>query len=135
MILLILITFWLSTSYSDSAAGKGIVFFEGTLKEAFELSRKTNKPIFVDVYASWCGQCRQLKKTFKDAEVAAYYNANFINIAVDGEKDDGPALMKRYGIKSYPTLLILDANSKQLARATGFMKPYILINFGRRVVP
>jgi thiol:disulfide interchange protein len=121
--------------FADSAKSNGIVFFEGSFKDALAQSQQTKKPVFIYVYASWCGTCKQLKKNFKDEAVGNYYNANFIPFAIDGEKPEGVSIMKRYNIKSYPTLLIVDSNAKQLARTTGFMKPYILINFGRRVVP
>ena len=64
-----------------------------------------------------------------------YYNKNFINVMVDGETEEGRALVYHYQISSYPTLLIVDSNGLRLAKAEGFMEPYILINFGRRVVP
>ncbi|MEZ4839047.1 MAG: hypothetical protein R2782_07815 [Flavobacterium sp.] len=67
--------------------------------------------------------------------MGAYFNKNFINIAIDGETEEGDKILNRYDIRSYPTLLILDTKGHVLARQTGFMKPYILINFGRRVVP
>jgi thiol:disulfide interchange protein len=117
-------------------AAKGIDFFKGTFQEALALAEKEQKHVFVDVYATWCGPCKQLKRTtFKDKEVGEYFNKNFINIAIDGETEEGDKILSRYNIRSYPTLLILDAKGRVLTRQTGFMKPYILINFGRRVVP
>lgn len=114
---------------------KGIDFFDGSFSQALALSKQTGKPIFIDFYATWCGPCKQLKKSFRDAEVGNYYNKNFVALSINGEKGEGPALMRRYGVNSYPTLLIIDGNGKPLARGSGYMKPYILVNFGRRVVP
>lgn len=120
----------------DETVAKGIDFFKGTFQEALALAEKEQKYVFVEVYATWCGPCKQLKRTtFKDKEVGAYFNKNFINIAIDGETEEGDKILSRYQIRSYPTLLILDAKGRVLTRQTGFMKPYILINFGRRVVP
>ncbi len=115
---------------------KGIQFFEGTFKEALLKAKDLNKPIFLDVYAKWCGPCKLLKRTtFKDEEVGAYFNANFINIAIDGETKEGNELMKKYNIRAYPSLLIIDSNGEIKTRETGYLKPKILINFGRRVIP
>ncbi|RXR29082.1 DUF255 domain-containing protein [Flavobacterium piscinae] len=120
----------------EATAAKGIDFFKGTFQEALALAEKEQKYVFVEVYATWCGPCKQLKRTtFKDKEVGVYFNKNFINIAIDGETEEGDKILSRYNIRSYPTLLILDAKGRVLTRQTGFMKPYILINFGRRVVP
>lgn len=115
---------------------KGIEFFDGTYTEALERAKKENKHVFLDVYATWCGPCKMLKKqTFKDEEVGNYYNKNFINIAIDGETEEGRKLMSLYNINSYPTLLIVDSEGKVKTRHSGFMKPYIFINFGKRIVP
>ncbi|MGZ0015142.1 thioredoxin family protein [Yeosuana sp. AK3] len=115
---------------------KGIQFFEGTFQEALLKAKDLNKPIFLDVYAKWCGPCKLLKKTtFKDEEVGAYFNANFINIAIDGETKEGNELLRKYNIRAYPSLLIVDSNGEVKARATGYQKSRILINFGKRVIP
>lgn len=114
----------------------GIQFFKGTFKEALEKAQEENKPIFLDIYATWCGPCKMLKrKTFTDKEVGDYYNANFINYAVDGESTEGNELAHKYKIQGYPTLLILDKNGKQLTKQVGFVEPHILVNFGKRIVP
>ncbi|MFH6959505.1 thioredoxin family protein [Flavobacterium aquidurense] len=114
----------------------GIQFFNGTIQEALEKAKKENKPIFLDIYATWCGPCKMLKKnTFSDKEVGDYYNTNFINIAIDSETKEGRELVDKYRIEGYPTLLILDKNGKQIAKQLGFVEPHILVNFGKRIVP
>jgi thioredoxin 1 len=114
----------------------GIQFFKGTFQEALEKAKTENKPIFLDIYATWCGPCKMLKKhTFSDKEVGDYYNANYINIAVDGETKEGRELANNFSIQGYPTLLILDKNGKQVAKQVGFVEPHILVNFGKRIVP
>ena len=111
----------------------GIQFFKGTFQEALEKAATENKPIFLDIYATWCGPCKMLKKrTFSDKEVGDYYNANFINIAVDGETKEGIELINNYQVNGYPTLLILDNKGKQLTKQVGFVEPHILVNFGKK---
>ena len=120
----------------NNNATKGIAFFEGSYVDALDQAKKENKHVFLDVYATWCGPCKRLKKeTFKDAEVGNYYNKNFINIAIDGETEEGRKLMSSYNINSYPNLLIVDSDGKEKTRHSGFMQPYIFINFGKRIVP
>lgn len=119
----------------ESVKFKGIEFFKGSWQEALEKAKIENKPIFVDFYATWCGPCKQLKKSFKDKAVGDYYNKNFINISIDGETKEGRELMYHYSIASYPILLIVDSNGIVKTKSVGVLKPYILINFGRRIVP
>ena len=134
MLLFNSLTSFTTKTYDDGKA-KGIDFFKGSWEKALQKAKHEDKYLFIDFYATWCGPCKQLKKTFKDKEVGAYFNKNFINISIDGETKEGRELMHSYQITSYPTLLIVDANGNIKTKSTGFMKPYILINFGRRIVP
>lgn len=141
VLLLLGVTFASFSSKSEdetnsNSTSKGIDFFKGSYAEALEQAKNENKHVFLDVYATWCGPCKMLKKqTFKDEEVGNYYNKNFINIAIDGETEEGRKLMSYYNINSYPTLLIVDSDGKVKTRHSGFMKPHILVNFGKRIVP
>lgn len=125
------------SSYSDAPLKKkGIAFFKGSWEEALIKAKEENKYIFIDFYTTWCGPCKKLKRTsFKDPEVGTYFNKNFINLSIDAESREGIEIARRYGVSSYPTLVITDHTGKQKTRTTGFKKPYILINFGRRIVP
>jgi len=69
------------TSSEKKIYKKGINFFKGTYTEALAKAKEENKPVFLDVYAGWCGPCKKLKKTtFKDETVGEYFNKNFICI-------------------------------------------------------
>lgn len=133
---IIFIVLLLCSFTNKKTAKSGISFMKGDLKEAVKKANEDDKYIFMYVYAKWCGNCKKLKKTsFKDTAVGNYYNSNFINLQVDGESDEGRNLVSKFKITQYPTLLILDQNGNALTKITGYMKPYILINFGRRIVP
>ena len=121
-------------TYDDGKA-KGIDFFKGSWEKALQKATDEDKYLFIDFYATWCGPFKQQKKTIKDKEEGANFNKNFISISIDGETKEGSELMYKYQINSYPTLLIVDYNENIKTKSTGFMKPYILINFGRRIVP
>jgi thioredoxin 1 len=77
--------------------------------EALKKSRDENKPIFLDLSASWCGYCKKLKRnTFSHSAAADYFNAKFINVEVDGENGEGLILAQKYGVSGYPSLFIID---------------------------
>ena len=47
---------------------------------------KEPRPVFIDVYTSWCGWCKRMDKTtFIDAKIVAYINANYYAVKLDGE--------------------------------------------------
>lgn len=109
-----------------------IDFFKGTWSEAVAKAKNENKPIFLDIYATWCGPCKLLKRqTFVDKEVVKFYNANFINVSLDGETGDGEVLAQKYQIPGYPTLIILDNKKNPLYATAGFMPPNDFLKFGK----
>src|SRR3972149_7091126 len=86
----------------ETNAGAGITFNSGNWNEVLALAKKENKLVFLDIYASWCGPCKLLKsRTFPDAKVGEFYNANFINYAIDAEKGEGVTLAGKYNITGY----------------------------------
>jgi len=130
------LVFALSSYNETNYRKKGISFFKGSWEEALLKAKEENKFVFVDFYATWCGPCKKLKRTsFKDSKVGDYYNKNFINITIDAESKEGIKIARQYGVTSYPTLIITDYNGRKRTKTTGFKKPHILINFGRRIIP
>jgi thiol-disulfide isomerase/thioredoxin len=108
--------------FSVLGFSQGIEFENGTWKEVIEKAKQTNKPIFIDVYTSWCSPCKKMSKDiFPLAEVGKEYNANFICYQIDAEKGDGIAIAKKYEVMSYPTYLFIKADGTLFSRAVGSM--------------
>lgn len=113
---------------------EGIHFHKGTWKEALSLAKKENKVIFLDVYASWCGPCKMLKRmTFSNKKVGDFYNANFINVSLDGENGEGPSIAQQYGVRAYPTLLFIDQNGNVIKGTAGFRPANDFLELGKTI--
>ena len=104
----------ISTEYS-------VVFKENApLSYLMKEAERTNKLIFLDVYADWCAPCKMMdKEVFTDPKLGEYLNQHFINYKINGEKTNGPDYLSLYDIKVYPTLLFLDPNGRVLERKAG----------------
>ena len=56
-------------------------------KEAFEKSKKEDKPIFLSIGYSACHWCHVMEEeSFEDQETADFLNKNFVSIKVDREE-------------------------------------------------
>ena len=62
---------------------------------------KSDKPVLLDFWDSWCGQCR-MQSTIIDQLAGAHSYVVFGKVNVDEEAD----LAAEYGITSIPTLII-----------------------------
>lgn len=130
----IILSFLLLFTLSSHKTDTGIVFQQGDLQSALNLSAENNKIVFVDAYTTWCGPCKQLDKvTFKQEDVGTFFNENFINVKSNLEKGDGPNVQKRYNIRSVPTLLFLDENGKVLKKLVGFQNRSQLLKAAKDV--
>lgn len=135
---LILITagFILAFSRNNTNDEKeGIQFFKGTWSEALLAAKKQNKPIFLDIYASWCGPCKMLKRnTFADKNVATFYNKNFINLSLDGEEGEGMELATKYQIKGYPSLLFFSSQGSVILHTAGYIEASEFNDLGEKII-
>ncbi|GIV34220.1 MAG: hypothetical protein KatS3mg031_1755 [Chitinophagales bacterium] len=109
----------------------GIQFFKGSWEEALQKAAAEGKPVFLDIYASWCGTCKKLKRvTFANEEAARFFNAHFINVELDGEKGEGKMLAERFGVRSYPSLFVISKDGSVVKYSAGYLSPSELIQFG-----
>ena len=130
-----IVTFCTLEDNSGNKAETGISFHQGTWDEAVQLAKEKGKPIFLDISASWCGPCKKLKATtFTDAEVGNLYNANFINVLVDGEKGEGIELARKYKISGFPSLIFIDSGGQLIAQTAGYRTPEQFIEIGEQVL-
>jgi len=103
---------------------QGIEFEQGNWNEVLNKAALSQKPIFVDVYTSWCRPCKVMSsQVFPLEEVGNLYNSTFVCYKIDAEKGEGVQIAKDYEVDSYPTYLFLNPNGTLVMKARGSMSP------------
>lgn len=86
-------------------------------KENFDQEIKyCNMPIIIDVYATWCGPCQQMKPIFNELEKEFSGRCKFAAINVDEARD----LSIMFGVTSVPTFIFYN-NGEMHSKDTGYM--------------
>ena len=79
---------------------------------------KSNQPVVVDFFATWCGPCKMLAPTIE--KLSANYSGKAGVFKIDTDK--GQKLATQFGIRGVPTLIFFK-NGKEATRIVGFV-PY-----------
>ena len=117
------------TAYTQN---RSIEFYGGNFENAKNEAKNTNKLIFMDGYAVWCGPCKKMdKEVFTNDSVADFYNKNFLNIKMDMESEEGKKIKKLFSIGAYPTFLYINGEGKLLHKGVGWMKSPEFIKLGK----
>ncbi len=106
-----------AASMRPSFQKEGKVHFTKKTLETLQENNTKQQPTLVYFYASWCAPCHFFSQTtLMDTEVADLLNDTFINSKLDAEKGYGRKMAKKYQVKYYPTVLILDTKGNLLER-------------------
>ena len=72
---------------------------------------KSEKPVLVDFWATWCGPCMRQAPIVEEL-AAEGYSVGKVDV------DQQPALAQQYGVMSIPTLIVFK-NGKEDSRVVG----------------
>ena len=88
------------------------ITWHASLDAALTAAKTSGKPVMVDFTAEWCHFCKQLDtETYTDPKIVAL-SAKFECVKVDADKED--AACKKYGARSFPTIVFLSGAQEAL---------------------
>jgi len=88
---------------------------------------RSDIPLLVDFWASWCGPCKMMAPVFERAAGELEPNMRLAKVNTEEQQN----LSARYAVRSIPTL-ILFKHGQELARVAGAMDLPSLLNWARQ---
>lgn len=126
----VLAVFVITAFKADNAEVNWLDFNKG-----YELAKKKNKIMLVDVYTDWCGWCKRMDRdayakpniatTINDDFVAVKFNPEITNVSYqfEGKTYTGEQLagvISNYQISGYPTTIFIYPKTKKSEVVVGY---------------
>jgi thioredoxin 1 len=96
-------------------------------KKTFSELIRSEKPVLVDFFATWCGPCQMMKPILRELSEKVGDQATIIQVDVD----KNPLAASAYRVQGVPTL-ILFKKGEVLWRQSGVVQAYQLENIIRQ---
>lgn len=86
------------------------------MSNSFDNIIKSEKPVLIDFFATWCGPCKMLAPILKEVKDSLGERITILKIDVDKNQD----LSSKYQVRGVPTMILFQ-NGKQLWRQSGVL--------------
>ncbi len=111
----------------DVVAGKGKIAWQPTFESALQTAREQKKPALVVFESKDCTYCEKMNKTtWRDARVQEQ-TRGWIPVKVSAEQRGD--LLEQYGVRGFPTAVLVGGDGKPFAGREGYIEPQEFMTF------
>ncbi len=93
---------------ATAAAPPVLPFIDDDYPRALAEARRTQKPIFVDTWATWCHTCRFMRATVMTDPRLRDVVPRFVWLAIDIDRDENQAFLAKFPSPAVPTMLVIN---------------------------
>jgi len=120
-----------SLAYADESDSAAVAWL--SYRKAQQHNGADSNKFLLYFFTESCGYCRLMdEKTFKNAEVIAYINNNYIPVRIDTYRER--KIAARYGVQGFPDLRFLSARGEPIARWFGYVEAKHLLQMLKYVL-
>jgi TolA-binding protein len=111
-----------------SERGSSSFEWQRSYEAALTQAQASNQAVVAYLYTDWCSYCKRMEaETFSSSEFQGAA-AGFTWLKLNAEEDaDGIRLRDQYGVKGYPTIVVLDQEGLRLDQIEGFLNTQQLL--------
>jgi len=100
-----------------------IEWFQGTYEAALSKAAEEDRLVFIDFWTDWCVWCKRLDADVFSQDTVAQAMSEIVCVSMDAESEAGAPVAKRFNVKAFPTLVLLNSDGSVRDMIAGYLPP------------